>query len=310
MRLDRLDRRGLRALERAVRAGEPVHLATATSPRVPLDELVPLCHAVDDPSLARWLPPAARPGTGLRVSAVIPAARGRPLGLDALAAQDVAVEPVVLVNGPLAAAGTVAGVVVPWEGHGRTRMRGVALATAPYVLFTVDDALPLGAGFVRTLVEALETGGFDAVYARQLPWPGADPVTRARLRAWTPPGDRPVPRPGPDHVAALYRRDRLLADPLPDVPIGEDWAWGRGRRVGYVPTAAVVHHHPRRFRPLLARTRALHAALVRAGEPPAVPDLPALLGALPGVLGRDLPGAAGELLGQYLGARDARQRRK
>lgn len=302
MNLDRLDRRGLRALEAAARRGEPVRLRTDRSPLVPLDEVVPFCHAVDAPALRAWLPPAARPGSGLRVTAVIPASRHRPIGLGALAAQDVVVEALVLANGAYGE-----GLRVPWEGHGRTRQRGVELATAPYVLFTVDDALPLGAGFVRTLVEALEDGGFDAVYARQVPWPTADPVTRARLRAWTPPLGAPVVRPGLDHVAALHRRALLLDDPLPDAPIAEDWHWGRRHRVGYVPAAVVAHHHPRRFAPLYARTRAIHAERVGAGEPPAVPDLPALVRALPGVIGPDLPGALGELLGQWAGARQPRR---
>lgn len=303
MNLDRLDRRGLVALEAAARRGEPVRLRTDRSPLVPLDEVVPICHAVDAPELRRWLPAPARPGSGIRVAAVIPTHRRRPVGLPMLAAQDVRVEPLVLANG-----GFPEGIPVTWEGHGRTRQRALARTDAPYVLYTVDDALPLGAAFVRLLVEALEDGGFDAVYARQVPWPVADPVTRARLRAWTPPLDAPVERPGLDHVAALHRRALLLDDPLPDVPIAEDWHWGRRHRVGYVPGAVVVHHHPRRFLPLYRRTRALHAELVRAGEPAAVPDLPALFGGLPSVAGSDLPGALGELLGQWAGARQARRK--
>lgn len=306
MRIDRLDRGGLATLEAAVRAGEPVYLGRAARPPPAgpaLDELVPLCHAVEDPALARWLPPAARPGTPLAVSVVIPTHRRRPLGLAALEAQDVETERIVLANGPW-----TDGVRVPWTGHGPTRNVGLRLARHPYVLFTVDDAIPLGAGFLRTLVEALEAGNHDAVYARQVPWPTSDPVTRARLRAWTPPPDhsgRPATRPTGtlDNVAALYRRDALLADPFDPVDIAEDWRWGRRHDVGYVPTATVVHAHPRRFRELYARTRAIHRVRVATGEPAPVPDLPSLLAALPGVVGRDAPGALGELLGQWAGGR-------
>ena len=308
MRLDRLDRRGLARLEAAVRAGEPVHLGPAPRAVHPLDELVPLCHAVADPELARWLPPPARPGATSAVSVVIPTHRQAPIGLATLAAQDVETELLVLANG-----GYTGGVEVPWRGHGATRNLGVGLARHPYVLFTVDDALPLGAGFVRTLVEALEAGGLDAVFARQLPWPGSDAVTRARLRAWTPPpNERGSPEDTPlatlDNVAALYRRSALLADPFDDVAIAEDWRWGARHRVGYVPTAAVVHAHPRAFHALLTRTRALHAERTRSGEAPAVASASAMLRAVPGTLGRDLPGALGELLGQWLGARDGRSR--
>ena len=308
MRLDRLDRRGLGTLERAVRGGEPVILGRGVHADRPLDELVPLVHEVEDPEHRRWLAPGARPGTGYRVSVIIPTHRTAPIGLLALTAQDVMVDVHILANGayPGDAPGGAAVERVPWEGHGTTRQRAVERVASPYVLFTVDDALPLGAGFVRTLVEALEEGRYDAVYARQVPWPLADAVTRARLRAWTPPGDRHTSSVQLDHVAALHRRDLLLEDPLPDVPTAEDWVWSRRHRVGYVPTAPVVHAHPRHFAALYRRTRDIHAVRTAWGEASTVPDLRTLVGALLGTVGWDLPGALGELLGQYAGGRRRR----
>lgn len=294
MQLHRLDPAGLASLEAAVRAGEPVELVGNPRAAVPLDEVVPLCHGVSSAALAEWLPPPARGGSGHRVSAIIPTHRQRPLGLGALAAQDVEVEVLVLANGDF-----TEGVRIPWEGHGRTRMEGVRMARHPWVLLTVDDAVPLGAGFVRSLVEAAEAGGYDAVVARQVPWPTADRVTRARLRAWTPPAHGHRPSPMLDNVCALYRREVLLADPFDDVPIAEDWHWGRRHRIGYLPDAPVVHSHERRFRSSFSRTRDLHRELHRGGEAPRVPDLVTLLGALPSTLGPDLRGALGELLGQY-----------
>lgn len=298
MHLDRLDAAGLRALDAALRAGEPAQLVGRPVCAIPLDELVPLCHGVDDPSLAALLPPAARGGTKIGVSAVIPTHRRRPIGIDALLAQDVDVEVIVLANGEYAE-----GVRVPWEGHGRTRQKGVDLARHPYVLFTVDDARVLGAGMVRTLVQALEEGGYDAVVARQIPWPTADDVTRARLRAWTPPGSDHRVSEVLDNVCSLYRRDALLEDPFDDVAIAEDWHWGRRHRIGYVPAAPVLHSHERRLRALFSRTRDIHRERIRAGLPASVPDLPSLLRALPSTLGGDLRGALGELLGQYAAAR-------
>lgn len=298
MELDRLDTLGLSRLEAALRRHEPVRLSRAAPCRWPLDEIVPLCHAVADPALARWLPPPAVGRPDLAVTAIIPTHRRAPLGLDALSGQDVTIKLLILANGPYQG-----GVRVPWEGHGRTRQRGVELADTPYVLLTVDDAIPLGAGFVRTLIEALEDGSYDAVYARQIPWPCADPVTRRRLRAWTPPGEHHQRSDRHDHVAALYRRATLLNDPLDAVPIAEDWHWARRHRIGYVPTAPVLHSHPRHFRELYQRNRDIHRELIRAGEAPTVPTTRALLRALPGTLGRDLPGALGELLGQWAAAR-------
>lgn len=296
MRLDRLDAAGLSTLETAVRSGEPVLLGRDLPSRIPMDEIVPFCHAVEDPALQCHLaPPAGESPTKIAVSIVIPTHRQRPIGLNAWAAQDVETEVLVLANGTYKE-----GISVPWAGHGATRNRGWQLAQYPYVLFSVDDALPLGAGFVRTMVEALEAGNLDAVTARQVPWPTSDRVTRARLRDWTPPGPRSSPIL--DNVCALYRRSALVADPFDAVPIAEDWLWGRRHRVGYVPGAPVAHAHRRTFRALYQRTRDLHREFHRAGEPPRVADFASLMAALPSTFGSDIRGALGELLGQYAAA--------
>lgn len=324
MELTALTPRDRARMGAALRRGEPVRLdLRGPFPRdLRVDEVAPLCHearAADadlDRALAAWAPPPARPRPELRVTAVIPCSRGRPLGVRALLAQDVAVRVIVLSNGPGGPREVPGAEVirVPWEGHGRTRARALAHVRDPWVLFTVDDALPLGAGFVRTLVEAAEAGGFDAVMARQVPWPDSDPVTRRRLRAWTPAGRTPVEVPQVDDVAALYRTEVLRRAPFPDVPIAEDLAWSRDHRTGYAPRAPVAHAHRRRPAALFARERAMHAMRVRLGLPPTVPDLRAAVGALPGVLRpvlaagpAELPNQLAELAGQWLGARDARR---
>lgn len=315
MALTALDRPRLAA---ALREGAPVHLRLSGPYPEYLDEIGPLCDTARaaDPSwdalLQRLLPPAARPDPSVRVTALIPTHQQVPIGLGALRAQDVAVTVRILSNGeggPRSVEGAEV-LRVPWEGHGRTRQRGVETVTDPYVLLTVDDAIPLGAGFVRVLVEALESGGWDAVVARQVPWPDADPVTRRRLRAWTPPGWSVTRRAQADHVATLYRTEALRRHPLPDAPIAEDAWWSRGRRIGYVPMAPVLHSHARVPAALYARNRDIHAELVRMGRPPSVSGRRALLGALPSTMrpllrgqGREAVCQAAELLGQWQGAR-------
>lgn len=308
-----LDSRERRALEQALREGRPVTWRVPRpTPPWRADEWVPLVDAVvaDDPRLvstfSAHLPPARRPHPA-RVTAVIPTHRHTPVGLAALRDQDVDLDVLVLANGDAPA--DVAGDRVwrlPWEGHGRTRQRGVEEASGDYVLLCTDDVLPRGAGCVRTLVEALEEGGYDAVFARQIPWPTSSPITRERLREWTPPGRGHWEVERHDHVFALYRRTTLLQHPLPPVPIGEDLHWRRGRRVGYVPGAPVVHAHPRRVRELYVRTLALHRQLNAAGQAPTVPDLKALLDALPGAIAvgaahgpREAACQVAELLGQW-----------
>ncbi len=316
MELSSLDAAARLQLEAALRAGEPVSLALTACPRDrPADELIPLLDdwTCPDPGLRRSLEhhraPPARAGRTHRVTAVIPTNRGTPLGLAALRDQDCDVEVLVLANGGASPEGDRV-LEVAWLGHGPTRQRGVEAASGDYVLFTVDDALPRGRGVVSTLVEALEDGGYDAVFGRQLPWPSADPVTRDRLRRWTPPGlgHRRVDRH--DHVFALARRELLLRDPLPDVPIAEDLHWGRAHRIGYVATAPVVHSHPRRPLALYRRTRAIHREHRALGDPARVPSLPALVRALPGVVSpvlqagaQELPNQLAELLGQWAGGR-------
>ncbi len=311
----------------ALRRGEPVRLELrGPVPRgVRLDEIAPLCYAsvAHDPTDRRVLEafsaPAAKPGSGLAVTVVIPCHRGNPAGVAALQRQDVAVRVIVLSNGPDGPERVPGAEVirVDWEGHGRTRQRGISWVNDPYVLFLVDDAIPLGAGFLRTMVEALEEGGWDAVTARQVPWPDADRVTSERLRRWTPAGHRVVPFSQVDNVASLYRTETLRRAPFPDVDIAEDAWWSQGKRIGYVPHAPVLHSHARDRGALYRRSRDIHAELVAMGQPPAVPGLAAVMSNLPGLVRPSLVGQRGEwrnqlaeLVGQWMGARDGLKRRQ
>lgn len=314
MELTDLRPRSMRRMTAALRAREPIHLDLREEAGRPLDEIVPLCTSVRDPAHRSLLPPG--PDTPAPpVTAMVPTHQRVPLGLSALRDQDTPLQILILSNGP-GGPRTIPGATVhrlPWRGHGATRQDGVALVQTPYVLMMTDDTIPLGGGCVRTLVEALEAGEWDAVVARQVPWPDADPVTRARLRAWTPPGNRVVAMAQVDHVATLYRTETLRRHPLPDVAIAEDAWWSRGRRVGYVPMAPVLHSHVRRPRSLYLRNRDIHAELVRMGRPPTVPSAWALGRALPAVARPLLKGAPleaanqlAELLGQWQGARSAR----
>ncbi len=316
MRLTGLDAPERHRLEAALREGERVDLTLTRLPRDrPADELLPLVDALESPdpdllsSLRPLLAPQAVPGRTHRVTAVIPTHRQTPLGLSALRAQDCSVEVLVLANGDVRPEGDRV-LQVPWQGHGRTRQRGVEAAQGDYVLFTVDDAIPRGPGVVSTLVEALEAGGFDAVFGRQIPWPSADSITRQRLRNWTPPAGSVRRMDRLDHVFALARRETLLRDPLPEVPIAEDLHWGRSHRIGYVPGAPVVHSHTRRPGALYRRTRDIHRQHRALGEDPRIPSLAALVRALPGIISpvlhggpRELPNQLAELLGQWQGGR-------
>ena len=270
-----------------------------------IDEVVPLVASLtsDDPAFIRgfdeFRAPVAVPGCDASVTAVIPCSRGRPLGVSSLLGQDVDVEVLVLSNGagPTEVSGSRVQRVA-WKGHGATRAEALKWVDSEYVFFTVDDAIPLGRGCIRTLVQALNGGDWDAVVARQVPWPDSDAVTAARLRRWTPPGDRVIRKDQTDHVATLFRTATLRKFPIPDVPIAEDAWWSRGRRIGYVPMAPVLHSHSRRPLDLYRRNRDIHAQLVAMGRDPGVPNLSSAVAALPGLVRPTLAGGGTELFNQ------------
>lgn len=251
----------------------------------------------------------------MSVTAIIPACNGLPYGVRSLLAQDIDVRVVVLSNGDGPTRVPGADVVrVQWQGHGATRQAAIADVQTEYVFFTVDDAVCLGTDCVRTLVEALEAGDWDAVTGQQVPLPDADPITIERLRRWTPPGQEVVATAQTDHVAALYPTQTLRDYPLLPVPIAEDAWWSQGKRVGYVPQARIQHSHARLPAALYARNRAIHAELIRMGQAPQVPSIAALVRALPGVVRptlkagpAELKNQVAELLGQWQGSREARR---
>lgn len=261
--------------------------------------------------LEAQVPEAGPEAPEYSVSVIIPSHRRVPIGLNAFRNQDCVSEVIVLANGSLKLPGEHVR-QVRWQGHGKTRQDAVALASSEFILFTVDDALPLGPGCVREMVEALVDGDYEAVTGRQLPWPETDRLTRERLHNWTPPGTHHQAWSQVDHVFALYRKVTLLQHPLPDVPIGEDLHWSQNRRIGYVPTAPVFHAHPRKAKALYERTKALHAEHCRVGQPPCVPHLGAVLLSLPSVFKaglvygpQEIPNQLAELLGQWRGAASA-----
>ena len=320
LRLTGLEPRDLVRLSGAIRAGARVELDLAErAPRgLRLDELAPLFDTARATELAdqRALEAFAAPvacrdaDSAPSVTVIIPTHRRVPLGLGAFLAQDLPVEVLVVSNGPRGPVQAPGARLIRerWQGHGATRQAAVHRVRTPYVFFTVDDAIPLGRGFLRVLVEAMEDSPFEAMIARQIPWPDADPVTRARLRDWTPPGHKVHAAPQADHVGTLHRTETLRRHPLPAVPIAEDAWWSRDRHVGYAPMAPLLHSHPRAPLALYRRNRDIHAQLVAMGRAPI--QVGAAMGAL-GALLRPVveagPGEAGNLLaelaGQLRGAR-------
>lgn len=170
-------------------------------------------------------------------------------------------------------------------GHGRTRNEAIALARAPHVVLLTQDARPLGRDFLATLCRPLEDDdGLAGVWARQLPRPATDPLIKATLERWCPPGGDRRQRafaPGEyealtpmaratrcrfDNVASCVRRSVWRDHPFPDVPFGEDAAWAKrvmlaGYDLLYRPGAEVVHAHEAGPLAAYRRDRLAHALL-------------------------------------------------
>ncbi len=213
--------------------------------------------------------------------------------------------------------------------HGETRNLGVREAAGDAVVFLSQDAVPRDPDCVRHLVAALDADPRVAgAFARQVPRPEADPLTRRDLAAWVAAGERArtvfaadVPRFEAlppleryalsvfDNVASAARRDVLLAHPFAAARFGEDVEWGQrmlreGYGLAYVPSAVVVHSHPRSARALYRRNYLGHRLLKRLFGVTAVPDVPRLLRAGAAAVAGDLRtlAAAGAGPGAFLAA--------
>jgi len=162
--------------------------------------------------------------------------------------------------------------------HGATRALGArGLPPVDVVVFLVQDAIPRGPAFARTLARAALADGVAAATARQVAppearWPtqvtvGASPFasrervrtgpfTPAELDAMPPARRREVVRL--DDVACAVRADVFAAIGFPRTPHGEDvllaWALLRtGWALAHEPDAVVEHGHE--YTPEAARER-------------------------------------------------------
>ena len=129
---------------------------------------------------------------------------------------------------------------VAWKGHAQTRKEALPHIDTRYTFFTVQDAYPVG-DMLPSLLREMESNSWDILLPRQIPWPDADPITKARISRWMPPATKTYLFPQADHVGALYRTEDLRSWPLAEPAIAEDLWWSRGRRVGCAPQAEIFH---------------------------------------------------------------------
>jgi glycosyltransferase involved in cell wall biosynthesis len=154
--------------------------------------------------------------------------------------------------------------------HARTRNEAVSLANHEKIIFMVQDAVPSSDEWLKALVQTLDQYPVAAAYTAQIPHDEATPFARFEIesineaRGHEPViqaleslesyGEMPYHRAyrtiGLDDVCAIYRRDRLLKAPFPEVDFAEDMAWAQknllmGYKILYNPRIKVKHSHNR-----------------------------------------------------------------
>jgi rhamnosyltransferase len=204
--------------------------------------------------------------------------------------------------------------------HGATRNRAIALCRGELVALLVQDAVPVGEGWLGELAAPLlEDGRVAGSFARQLPRPDAGVLARRALERWIAGRDEPHASgpmtaeefdglsPGArmlaatfDNVCSCVRRSVWERIPFARTPIAEDLEWGRevlraGHRLVYAPRAAVLHSHDRSLAYELGRTYLLHRRLHELFDVRLVPDRRALARSFRVTLPEHLAAARGEL---------------
>jgi len=230
--------------------------------------------------------------------------------------------------------------------HGATRNLAIARTRGEFVVLLVQDALPIGEGWLDSLVTPFAKDPMlAATFARQRARSGASALTRHYLDHWIAsaaegwradleggraqfeamtPAER-LRRCTFDNVASCIRRSVWEKHPFRPTSIAEDLEWAKevllgGYALRFVPDAVVEHSHERSAAYEYARTRLLHARLYDLFGLQTIPTAPALARAMLSSLARHLevelrnpsqwPRAAALAvawpLGQYRGARLAR----
>ena len=149
--------------------------------------------------------------------------------------------------------------------HGATRNLRAHDARGEYLVFLTQDALPQGSDFLQKLVSPLTNSNVVGAWARILPRPSDDPLTRRTALAqpeashsgfairgdgvWTQSSmAERLARVRFNNVASAVRRDYFESHVFEDVAFGEDLAWAisaldDGRELCFNPNAVVFHAH-------------------------------------------------------------------
>jgi len=155
--------------------------------------------------------------------------------------------------------------------HARSTNLGFREARGDLVVMLSQDALPLDAGWLGRLIAPMETtAGSDesavaAAFGRQIARPDVFPPERWQIEVDYPAEALPESNRGGvlfSNVNSVARRSAWQEEPFDEsLLIAEDRVWAahqlaRGRRIAYVPGAAVRHSHDYSVRATAARCEA------------------------------------------------------
>ena len=198
-------------------------------------------------------------------------------------------------------AGAIVHTIPPTEfNHGTTRDYGISLASCEYVVVMVQDAIPNDVFLIERLLSALSEEGVAGAYARQVPQPTANAITKRNLNSWITGGlEREVKAMKSldwyeslspmekyffcnfDNVCSAINKRIWKEEQFGWSDFGEDIDWAervlkRKFKIVYEPTAVVIHSHDRSLVYDYKRTYVCHRLLYRQFGVHLVPSLRAL----------------------------------
>jgi rhamnosyltransferase len=167
--------------------------------------------------------------------------------------------------------------------HGGTRTYAASRAQGDFLVFLVQDAIPVDECWLANLVAAFEGNPSAAgAYSRQIARPESNPITHFLSLDSTPSEQAPAVKalppdttlaslhPQEQFALALFqnnssciRRSVWMEHQFAPVPYGEDIDWGKrvieaGYAIAYAPSSAVYHSHDRSPLYTLKRSYADH----------------------------------------------------
>jgi rhamnosyltransferase len=169
--------------------------------------------------------------------------------------------------------------------HGETRNQAIASSRGRLVVLLTQDAVPANREWLEALLAPFVDEQVAGTYARQIPLPDADALTKRNLEQWvTGSTERRVQRLPDrasylrlhpleryklccfDDVCSAVRRDTWERVPYEWAYFAEDLDWGKkvleaGWSVVYEPRAAVIHSHDRSIWYEYKRTYLCHRRL-------------------------------------------------